>query len=91
MGRRDAKIDVYTDRRDTREAEGAAAGAHSDMDNWDQGKLEAVVQERHGAQNRRVGQTAIVCKYFLEALEKRQYGWFWQVCDRLTVCLSRFP
>jgi hypothetical protein len=45
------------------------------MDEWDQNKLESVIKEKHGAAN----QTDIVCKYFLDAIEKAQYGWFW-VC-----------
>jgi hypothetical protein len=47
------------------------------MEDWDQDKLESVVNQKHGAEavpNR----TTIICKYFLDAVENRQYGWFWQ-------------
>eukprot|EP01069_Polyplicarium_translucidae_P009482 Polyplicarium_translucidae@DN3321_c0_g1_i1.p1 len=62
--RQDAKIDLYTDKRDAEE--------------WDQAELEEVVASKHGAQAQ-ASVTSIVCKHFLEAIEKRQYGWFW-VC-----------
>lgn len=34
------------------------------------------VAEKHGNDNQ---PTQIICKFFLEAVEKKQYGWFWQV------------
>jgi hypothetical protein len=46
------------------------------MDQWDQSKLESVIQSKHG--NPRTT-TDIVCKFFLEAIENAKYGWFW-VC-----------
>lgn len=63
-GRKTAKIDLYTDKR-----------KGDEIDTWDQNKLESVIEELHGKAN----QTEIVCKYFLDAIEKSQYGWFW-VC-----------
>lgn len=47
------------------------------MDTWDQEKLEKVVNEKHHEKNTK--QTEIVCKHFLDAIEKSLYGWFW-VC-----------
>lgn len=46
------------------------------MDNWDTAKLESVVASKHASSNGN-NPTAIVCKFFLEALEERKYGWFW--------------
>lgn len=55
-------------RRDkaTDEAEG--------MDDWDQAELEKAVAQKHGSDNTN-RPTAIICKHFLDAVEKRQYGW----------------
>eukprot|EP00002_Diphylleia_rotans_P012412 TRINITY_DN2427_c0_g1_i1.p1 TRINITY_DN2427_c0_g1~~TRINITY_DN2427_c0_g1_i1.p1 ORF type:complete len:368 (+),score=110.80 TRINITY_DN2427_c0_g1_i1:81-1184(+) len=63
------KIDLYTDTR-------GASGAET-MENWDQEKLESVVHEKHARENQN-NPTEIVCKFFLEAVEKRLYGWFWE-------------
>ena len=46
------------------------------MDEWDQEELEKVVKQKHGAEAS--NKTDIICKFFLEAVEKKQYGWFWQ-------------
>jgi DRG Family Regulatory Proteins, Tma46 len=46
------------------------------MDTWDQDKLETVVTKKHGAGIKTT--TDIVCKYFIEAIEQRKYGWFWE-------------
>ncbi|KAK2647686.1 hypothetical protein Ddye_015175 [Dipteronia dyeriana] len=48
------------------------------MEDWDQETLEKAVESKVNEykQNK---PTDIVCKYFLEAVEKKQYGWFW-VC-----------
>ncbi|KAL8019452.1 putative Zinc finger, CCCH-type, ZC3H15/TMA46 family, Zinc finger, CCCH-type superfamily [Plasmopara halstedii] len=64
-----AKIDLYTDNRAEKEAD--------QIDTWDQEKLEKVVNEKHHEKNSK--QTEIVCKHFLDAIEKSLYGWFW-VC-----------
>jgi hypothetical protein len=48
------------------------------MDDWDQEKLEKVVESK-GMEYSNNKPTEIVCKHFLEAVEKKQYGWFW-VC-----------
>ncbi|BBH06045.1 Zinc finger C-x8-C-x5-C-x3-H type family protein, partial [Prunus dulcis] len=65
--RKGEKIDIYSDKRD-----------HDTMEEWDQETLEKVVESKKNEyqQNK---PTDIVCKYFLEAVEKKQYGWFW-VC-----------
>ncbi|KAL9149947.1 hypothetical protein ABFS82_12G138100 [Erythranthe guttata] len=48
------------------------------MDEWDLEKLEKVVESKSKEYNKNKP-TDIVCKHFLEAVEKKQYGWFW-VC-----------
>ncbi|GAA6076958.1 zinc finger CCCH domain-containing protein 15 isoform X3 [Tachysurus ichikawai] len=49
------------------------------MENWDEKKLEEVVNKKHGEAEKKKAKTQIVCKYFLEAIENNKYGWFW-VC-----------
>ena len=44
------------------------------MEDWDQETLEKVVAQKHGAE-KPSNSTDIVCKYFLDAVEKRLYGW----------------
>lgn len=43
------------------------------MDDWDQEKLEEVVKQKHGTERNRP--TEIICKFFLDAVEKKMYGW----------------
>ncbi|KAJ4845900.1 hypothetical protein Tsubulata_026867 [Turnera subulata] len=66
--RKGEKIDIYSDKRDQEET----------MEDWDQETLEKVVESKKNEYNQNKP-TDIVCKYFLEAVEKKQYGWFW-VC-----------
>ncbi|KAM7262846.1 hypothetical protein ACFE04_000529 [Oxalis oulophora] len=65
--RKGEKMDIYSDKRD-----------EETMDEWDQETLEKVVESKNQeyANNK---PTEIVCKHFLDAVEKKQYGWFW-VC-----------
>ncbi|CAM8923567.1 hypothetical protein QQ045_022607 [Rhodiola kirilowii] len=65
--RKGEKIDIYSDKRDD-----------ETMEDWDQEKLEQVVASK-GKEYNQNKPTEIVCKYFLDAVEKKQYGWFW-VC-----------
>ena len=55
------------------------------MEDWDQEQLEKVVNEKHGAE-KPSNKTDIICKFFLDAVENKQYGWcgdafshFWAV------------
>ncbi len=75
--RKGPKIDVYSDRRADGENQGE--GGKEGMDDWDQEKLEAVVKQKHGSEKQANNETQIICKYFLEAVEKKLYGWFWYV------------
>ena len=43
------------------------------MDDWDQDKLDEVVRQKHGTEKNRP--TDIICKFFLDAVEKKTYGW----------------
>ncbi|KAK9920796.1 hypothetical protein M0R45_029342 [Rubus argutus] len=65
--RKGEKIDLYSDKRQ-----------NETMEEWDQETLEKVVESKRKEYNMNKP-TDIVCKYFLEAVEKKQYGWFW-VC-----------
>uniref|UniRef100_M4BSK7 C3H1-type domain-containing protein n=1 Tax=Hyaloperonospora arabidopsidis (strain Emoy2) TaxID=559515 RepID=M4BSK7_HYAAE len=50
-------------------------------------KLEEVVNEKHHEKNAK--QTEIVCKHFLDAIEKSLYGWFWVCPNGGTSCKYR--
>ncbi|CDS11452.1 hypothetical protein LRAMOSA03715 [Lichtheimia ramosa] len=63
VDRKQQKKDLYTDSR-----------ANDTMENWDQKKLEEVINKKSSKQP----PTDIVCKYFLEAIESSKYGWFWE-------------
>lgn len=67
--RKGEKIDIYSDKRD---------GEEDTMDDWDQETLEKVIASKT-AEYQQNKPTDIVCKHFLDAVEKKQYGWFW-VC-----------
>ncbi|KAG9315173.1 hypothetical protein JVU11DRAFT_4299 [Chiua virens] len=45
------------------------------MEDWDEAKLRSVVLSKHG--NPRTT-TDIVCKFFIEAIETKKFGWFWE-------------
>eukprot|EP00246_Nothoceros_aenigmaticus_P003729 TRINITY_DN14913_c0_g1_i1.p1 TRINITY_DN14913_c0_g1~~TRINITY_DN14913_c0_g1_i1.p1 ORF type:complete len:360 (-),score=108.38 TRINITY_DN14913_c0_g1_i1:526-1605(-) len=66
--RKGEKIDVYSDQRDN----------ESSMEDWDQETLEKVIEAK-GEEYNGNKPTEIVCKFFIDAVEKKQYGWFW-VC-----------
>lgn len=76
--RKAEKRSLYYDMRDDEDA----------MDNWDVMKLAEVVETKHGENNKRMPTTDIICKHFLEAVEKSKYGWFWQ-CPSGEKCIYR--
>lgn len=47
------------------------------MEGWDEAKLKEVVDQKHAAEKKNA--TTIICKFFLEAVEKSLYGW-WVDC-----------
>jgi hypothetical protein len=57
------------------------------MEDWTQEELERVVREKHGAE-KPTNETKIICKFFLDAVEKKQYGWFWK-CPNGSECKYR--
>lgn len=70
LGRKAAKASVYADRRDEEKKDDT-------MESWDAAKLAEVVTSKHGAEKKET-KTDIVCKFFLDALERELYGWFWE-------------
>ncbi|KAH8232903.1 zinc finger CCCH domain-containing protein 15 homolog [Drosophila bipectinata] len=72
------KRSIYVDMRD---------GEDDTMTNWDDAKLKEVVDKKHSGEKRRPT-TDIICKYFLEAVEKSKYGWFWE-CPNGEKCIYR--
>ncbi|XP_037949567.1 zinc finger CCCH domain-containing protein 15 homolog [Teleopsis dalmanni] len=71
------KRSIYVDMRD----------AEDDMQNWDDAKLKEVVDTKHAGEKKRPT-TDIICKYFIEAVEKSKYGWFWE-CPNGEKCIYR--
>lgn len=77
--RKTEKRSMYVDVRDV-EADGET------MESWDDTKLKEVVDKKHAAE--KTNATTIICKYFLEAVEKSLYGWFWE-CTNGSKCIYR--
>jgi hypothetical protein len=63
--RRSEKKSIYSDVRE--------ADKDETMEGWDENKLKEVVEKKHAAEKKNA--TTIICKYFLEAVEKSLYGW----------------
>ncbi|KAJ3002568.1 hypothetical protein HKX48_002254 [Thoreauomyces humboldtii] len=78
IDRKAVKADLYTDAR----------ADDPTMDTWDQAKLEQAVNEKHSVANNKNKPTDIVCKFFLEAIDLRKYGWFWE-CPNGKECKYR--
>lgn len=78
--RKAEKRSMYVDIRDKEEDE--------TMENWDEEKLKEVVEKKHGESEKKMPTTDIICKYFLDAVEKSKYGWFWQ-CPNGENCIYR--
>ncbi|KAL1404985.1 Translation machinery-associated protein 46 [Vanrija albida] len=74
------KLNVYEDARakDDKKAD--------TMDTWDDDKLKDVVNQ-NGKKQRTT--TDIVCKYFIQAIEDRKYGWFWICPNGGDSCMYR--
>ncbi|XP_011180134.1 zinc finger CCCH domain-containing protein 15 homolog [Zeugodacus cucurbitae] len=73
------KRSMYVDMRDD--------DPDDNMANWDDAKLKEVVDKKHSNEKKRPT-TDIICKYFLEAVEKSKYGWFWE-CPNGEKCIYR--
>ena len=72
QARKGPKISLYEDQRDVKAAD--------TMDEWDTEKLAKVVGSKIKGN---LPPTEIICKYFLDAIENSQYGWFWSVRNAL--------
>ncbi|KAG7199160.1 hypothetical protein KM043_018047 [Ampulex compressa] len=79
--RKAEKRSLYCDMRDDDDKE------TDTMDKWDEDKLKEVVEKKHGGAGNRPT-TDIICKHFLEAVEKAKYGWFWE-CPMRQKCIYR--
>lgn len=75
------KIDLFTDQREI------LFGNKDQIDNWDQKKLQEVVDFNYQKYQHQT-QSSKVCKHFVEAVEKRVYGWMW-VCPNGHNCQFR--
>lgn len=81
VGRKTEKRSIYVDMRDV-ENDGET------MENWTEDKLNEVVNKKHGGNEKTMPTTTIICKYFLDAVEKKLYGWFWE-CPNGEKCIYR--
>ncbi|KAK7867739.1 hypothetical protein R5R35_002243 [Gryllus longicercus] len=79
LERKSEKRSMYFDMRDENE---------ETMENWDEEKLKEVVEKKHGEADKKRPPTDIICKYFLDAVEKSKYGWFWS-CPNGANCIYR--
>jgi hypothetical protein len=71
-------LNIYMDPRDAQKNQDGATDDRDNIKNWDTKKLEEVVNFNSGKYDTNKP-TDIVCRNFLEAIEKKIYGWFW-VC-----------
>ncbi|KAJ1627591.1 hypothetical protein T492DRAFT_1023456 [Pavlovales sp. CCMP2436] len=69
-----AKLDVFADKRD-------------DIYK-DQAALEKAILDREGGHGKRVS-SEIICKHFIDAVERRQYGWIWKCPNGEEKCQYR--
>ncbi|ORX47357.1 hypothetical protein BCR36DRAFT_584866 [Piromyces finnis] len=85
--RKTEKIDLYTDYRGN-SGKNKKGKDDETMENWDQSKLESVIDKKFGKDNSQKP-TEIVCKYFLEAIETKKYGFFWECPNGGSKCKYR--
>ncbi|KAF1989251.1 hypothetical protein K402DRAFT_390832 [Aulographum hederae CBS 113979] len=83
--RKTEKRSLYTDSRDE-QGEPEDEKKKDGMDTWDEEKLRSVVLSKHG--NPRTT-TDKVCKFFIEAIENKKYGWFWICPNGGDKCMYR--
>ncbi|XP_071451632.1 zinc finger CCCH domain-containing protein 15 homolog [Hetaerina americana] len=77
LERKAEKRSMYHDMRDSEET----------MEDWDEEKLKEVVEKKHAEDDKRPT-TDIICRYFVDAVEKSKYGWFWE-CPNGGKCIYR--
>uniref|UniRef100_A0A915IEA1 C3H1-type domain-containing protein n=1 Tax=Romanomermis culicivorax TaxID=13658 RepID=A0A915IEA1_ROMCU len=78
--RKSEKKNIFVDKRDDK--------GEDNMDDWDENTLLDVVDKKHGEKDKNKPKTAIICKYFLQAIEESKYGWFWE-CPNGDTCIYR--
>ncbi|XP_044751101.1 zinc finger CCCH domain-containing protein 15 homolog [Coccinella septempunctata] len=78
--RKAEKRSLYVDMRDDDEDD--------TMENWDVDKLKEVIEKKHGKNSGKMPTTDIICKHFIDAVEKSKYGWFWS-CPSGENCIYR--
>ena len=78
------EIDIYTDQR----MQLFDQNVEEDMEKWDEKKLVEVVKAQEGKYKNQKP-TEIICKFFLDAVENRKYGWKW-VCPNGMGCIYRY-
>ncbi|KAJ3076187.1 hypothetical protein HDU98_005071 [Podochytrium sp. JEL0797] len=83
LDRKGTKIDMYADAR-----EKEVSKKDDSMETWDDAKLAAVVDSKQALDNKNMP-TEIVCKFFLDAIEDRKYGWFWECPNGGKTCKYR--
>lgn len=76
--RKAEKRSIHVDMRDAE---------NDTIENWTEEKLAEVVAKKHGKE-KSMPTTAIICKYFLDAVERSLYGWFWE-CPNGEKCIYR--
>ncbi|XP_049280217.1 zinc finger CCCH domain-containing protein 15 homolog [Anopheles funestus] len=77
--RKSEKRSIHVDMRD--------ADMNDTIENWTEEKLAEVVAKKHGKE-KTMPTTTIICKYFLDAVERSLYGWFWE-CPNGEKCIYR--
>ncbi|KAL7668225.1 hypothetical protein ACOME3_008937 [Neoechinorhynchus agilis] len=77
--RQSEKKNVYVDMRD-RDLEASGFSGKDDLDR--------MINQKHGDANRH-NATSIVCKYFIDAVENKTYGWFWECPNGNDKCIYR--
>ncbi|XP_069574946.1 zinc finger CCCH domain-containing protein 15 [Brachyistius frenatus] len=82
MERKCEKRSLYVDERDEDLEKDT-------MENWDEKKLEEVINKKHGEAEKKKAKTQIVCKHFLDAIEMNKYGWFWVCPGGGDTCMYR--
>ncbi|WWC97113.1 hypothetical protein V866_003991 [Kwoniella sp. B9012] len=78
VGRKVEKLNIYEDARAQKKAD--------TMDTWDEEKLRNVVTQN---EKKQTNATDIVCKYFIQAIEDKKYGWFWECPNGGDKCMYR--
>nr|CAD7396432.1 unnamed protein product [Timema poppensis] len=79
LERKAEKRSLYFDMRDDGE---------DTMENWDEAKLKEVVEKKQAESDHKMPNTEIICKFFLDAVERSKYGWFWS-CPNGSSCIYR--